>query len=234
MYFMGDSIYFRANGNKEYNNDRVMWCPAIEYQEDEAVAMISDVTMTGSGSLEFTVESGESLSGDITGRVSLSAIVSGKKEQEVIVDSAQVKDGAVQVAFEAVAAEDTDQIQLLVGFDEDHRFVTYSPQDFGADPGKTYSLTKDFSTATPQAGPVWYYKYEDSDGNIVELPYCDTTSSYAPRWMLDKNGSGSLRIFNNGMMPGDSDVILEWRAPETGLIQITEDDRKIHMEERIT
>ena len=42
------------------------------------------------------------------------------------------------VAFEEVEAADKDQIQLLVGFDEDHRFVTYSPQDFAVISGLTY------------------------------------------------------------------------------------------------
>ena len=48
---------------KRHNNDRVKWCPVITYLEEEDVAMISDITMTGRDSLEFTAASKE-LSGD--------------------------------------------------------------------------------------------------------------------------------------------------------------------------
>ena len=133
----GDAIHFRANGNKEYNNDRVKWCPVITYLEEEDVAMIFDITMTGRDSLEFTAASKE-LYGDIQDRISLSAIVNGKKEEAVTVRSAEAKDGKAVVTFDEVEAAEKDQIQLLVGLDEDHRFVTYSPQDFAVISGQTY------------------------------------------------------------------------------------------------
>ena len=99
--------------------------------------MISDITMTGRDSFEFTAASKE-LYGDIQDRISLSAIVNGKKEEAVTVRSAEAKDGKAVVTFDEVEAAEKDQIQLLVGLDEDHRFVTYSPQDFAVISGQTY------------------------------------------------------------------------------------------------
>ena len=82
--------------------------------------MIFDITMTGRDSLEFTAASKE-LYGDIQDRISLSAIVNGKKEEAVTVRSAEAKDGKAVVTFDEVEAAEKDQIQLLVGLDEDHR-----------------------------------------------------------------------------------------------------------------
>ena len=59
--------------------------------------------MTGRDSLEFTAASKE-LSGDIQDRISLSAVVNGKKEEAVTVRSAEAKDGKAVVTFDEVEA----------------------------------------------------------------------------------------------------------------------------------
>ena len=69
-----------------------------------------------------------------------------------------------------------------------------------------FSLTDDFSDTQ---GPIWYYKYGDKDsGEVSELQEYDADT---PRWKDNKDKW--LRIFNDGMMPGNKgdDAILEWK-----------------------
>lgn len=88
-----------------------------------------------------------------------------------------------------------------------------------------FSLANDFSD---QMGP-WYYQYEDKNTKkLVDLTW--DGASQEKRWKSPD--TQWVRVFANGMMPGreGSDVVLGWKAPKSGVVQISNGSDAISME----